>query len=318
MNTDSSKSNSIAFSYLEFGSIDPSFGKKTVYDFRTNAKAYDWLMHARYSNDLFTYHKMIQGLCSNDFNDITDIYANEIHHADDFVFNLNKIMALELVGSSFFELGQTLFGCIDGMEFIRQLQLMLKLPPIQVDLSCINWFGYDVSQFFNFMAKLMHEQYNVFTTDIRSQIPVYYDVFFAKGVTLLYAIRSGSEFFDYVRRSKITIFDYSFSLDDGIDNYIGTGKSVRYLSKSEFVEVYQQILESGKDIWVRGNSKADLDRGLFYIEGIVACDDLASRFILRQKNWIASFSANNHDLYSVLIHNKNEEYWRWVRLSSLL
>ena len=104
MNTDSSKSNSIAFSYLEFGSIDPSLGKKTVDDFRTNAKAYDWLMHARYSNDLFAYHKMIQGLCSNDFNDITDIYANEIHHADDFVFNLNKIMALELVGSSFMNL----------------------------------------------------------------------------------------------------------------------------------------------------------------------------------------------------------------------
>ena len=318
MNTDSSKLNSIAFSYLEFGSIDPHLGKKTVYDFRTNAKAYDWLMHARYSNDLFSYHRMIRLLCDNEFNDIADIYANEIHHADDFVFNLNKLMALELVGSSFFELGQTLFGCIDGMEFIRQLQLTLELPSTQVDLSRVNWFGYDISPFFNLMARLMHEKYKVITTDVPSETPTGYDVFFAKGVTLLYAIRSGVELFDYIKHSEITVFDYSFSLGDKKDNYIGTGKCVRYLSKGEFVEVYQQILESGKDIWVRGNSKADLDRGLFYIEGIVACDDLASRFILRQGEWIASFSANNHDLYSTLIHNKNEEYWRWVRLSSLL
>ncbi|MCJ8215694.1 hypothetical protein [Aeromonas veronii] len=318
MNTDYLKSKSIAFSYLEFGAIDPHLGKKTVYDFRTNAKAYDWLMHARYSNDLFSYHRMSQLLCDNEFNDIADIYTDEIHHNDDFVFNLNKVMALELVGSSFFELGQTLFGCIDGMEFIRQLQLTLELPSIQVDLSHVNWFGYDISPFFNLMAKLMHEKYKVITTDTPSGIPASYDVFFAKGITLLYAIRTGSELFDYIKHSKITVFDYSFSLCAAKDIYIGTGKCIRYLSKDEFTEVYQQILKSGKDIWVRGNSKADLDRGLFYMEGIVACDDLASQFILRQEKWRASFSVNNHDLYSSLIHNKNEEYWRWVRLSSLL
>ncbi|ELM3751990.1 hypothetical protein ACET96_11975 [Aeromonas dhakensis] len=318
MNTDSLKSKSIAFSYLEFGSIDPELGKRTVYDFRTNAKAYDWLMHARYSNDLFSYHRMIRLLCSNEFNDIANIYSDEIHHADDFVFNINKLMALELIGSSFFELGQTLFGCIDGMEFIQQLQLALELPSIQVDLSSINWFGYDISPFFNLMAKLMHEKYQVITTDASSEIPISYDVFFAKGVTLLYAIRSGYELFDYIKNSKITVFDYSFSLGTAKESYIGTGKFVRYLSKDEFTEVYQQILQSGKDIWVRGNSKADLDRGLFYMEGIVACDDLASQFILRQNKWMASFSAKNHNLYSTLIHNKNEEYWRWVRLSSLL
>ncbi|EQB2601933.1 hypothetical protein [Aeromonas salmonicida] len=318
MNNDSLKSKSIAFSYLEFGSIDPHLGKKTVYDFRTNAKAYDWLMHARYSNDLFSYHRMTQLLCDNEFNDIADIYADEIHHADDFVFNLNKLMALELVGFSFFELGQTLFGCIDGMEFIRQLQRTLELPPIQVDLSSINWFGYDTSPFFNLMAKLTHEKYKVITTDLPSVIPTGYDVFFVKGVTLLYAIRNGSELFDYIQKSKITVFDYSFSLSSAKDNYIGTGKCVRYLSKDEFIGVYQKILQSGKDIWVRGNSKVDLDRGLFYIEGIVADDDLASQFIIRQNKWMASFSANNHDLYSTLIHNKDEEYWGWVRLSSLL
>jgi hypothetical protein len=304
------------FTYLEFGSIDPFQGGKQVYDFRVKEKAYDWLMHARYSNDIFAYKQMTDALVKENFAEVIELFKSEVHHENDFIINLNKKIALDVTSDSFLELGQTLFGCIDSIEFINQLEAFLSLKTTRgINLTDITWYGLDISAFFNFMAKKMHEKYKVNTAVKLSDMAVTYDVFFAKGITLLYAINSASELFDFVSKAKIAVFDYSVSLGEQEDSYIGTGKPVRFLSKVEFDSFYQMVRETGKDIWVRGNSKADVDNNRLYIEGIICDERHALDFIKKQTDWILTMQVKLPNLYSGLVHNKTPEYWTWSKLS---
>lgn len=304
------------FTYLEFGSISPQKGEKEVYDFRVNEKAYDWLMHARYSNDIFAYKQMTDELLRLNLEGVISTFKSEIHHDNDFIFNLNKKIALDVTGGSFFELGQTLYGCIDTIDFINKLEK--HLLPHHTPATClknVDWFGVDISSFFNFMAEKMHEGYKIKTSTVLSEISENYDVFFAKGITLLYAINSANELFNLISRAKISVFDYSVSLTEQEDSYIGTGKSVRFLSKVEFDSFYRMIRESGKEIWVRGNSKPDFETNRLYLEGIIADDCMAKDFIEKQNSWILTLQNKESTLYDALIHNKDPEYWTWSKLS---
>tara|TARA_R110002167_G_scaffold126730_3_gene307739 strand:+ start:14189 stop:15157 length:969 start_codon:yes stop_codon:yes gene_type:complete len=304
------------FTYLEFGSIDSHKGNKEVYDFRVNEKAYDWLMHARYSNDIFAYKQMTDALKAGNIDDIIYLFKSEIHHENDFIFNLNKKIALDISGGSFLELGQTLFGCIDTIEFINRLEKFL-LPHLGKanSLENVNWFGLDISPFFNFMAKKMHKEYKVNTGTVLTDLSENYDVFFAKGITLLYAINSANELFNFVSKAKISVIDYSVSLGEQEDSYIGTGKSVRFLSQNEFDSFYQMILNSGKDIWVRGNSKPDFEKNRMYIEGIITDEIHAQSFIKKQRDWVLTMQNKEPKLFDALVHNKDPEYWTWSKLS---
>lgn len=304
--------------YLEFGSINLHEGKKEVYDFRINGKAYDWLMHARYSNDIFAYKQMAGALLALNFDDLIDTFKNEIHHDNDFVFNLNKKIALDVTGGSFFELGQTLFGCIDTIDFINELEkYLLPESTLVTCLKNVDWFGVDISEFFNFMAEKMHEGYKVKTSTSLVETSKNYDVFFAKGITLLYAINSADELFKLISKAKVSVFDYSVSLTEQVDSYIGTGKPVRFLSKVEFDSFYQMVRASGKEIWVRGNSKPDYKINRLYIEGIIATDSIAQDFIEKQKSWILTLKNKEPKLYEVFVHNKSVEYMTWSRLSDI-
>ena len=101
------------FSYLEFGAIDPQQGTKELHDFRTHGKAYDWLMHARYSNDLMAYYKMISLHDEKRWAEIGALYWDEVHHPEDFWLNIQKLVGLSLFDKpSFFELGSArVAGC---------------------------------------------------------------------------------------------------------------------------------------------------------------------------------------------------------------
>ena len=304
------------FSYLEFGSIDSLNGKRIVYDYRTHNKAYEWLMHARYSNDIVSYKHMQQAISKFDEESCIDIFKTEIHHQDDLVVNNNKLLALSISGGSFFELGQTLFGCIDGMEFLTGLNEKIIGFKEEVDLRKVKWLGVDISDFFNMLAPMLHAQYDikVSTEYIKSSV----DVFFAKGITLLYAIRSAQQLSDFVLDSKISIFDYSFSLNDEKFTQVGTGKDVSYLSKDEFLIFYDNVRSAGKDIWVRNNSGPKESTDLFYFEGVVCDESLAKLYISKQTSWYTTFKEASPLLYSSLVHQRGEEYWSWSKLSDVM
>jgi hypothetical protein len=242
-----------AFSYLEFGSIDLDKGKKHVWDFRLHQQAYDWLMHARYSNDLITYMKLSERIGSASPHEITDEYKKGIHHPDDFAVNFGKLCALAIMSgtsenASFFELGQTIFGCIEGMEFCQKIINKLDLDFPYLLLDKVQWLGVDISDFFNRLAVLMHSRYDVKTSDIVQKSDLSADVFFAKGVTLLYAVREPLQLLDMLSYGKISLFDYSFAMDGPQEMTLGTGKQIVYMA---YEDCKKQMGEGGKLILVR-------------------------------------------------------------------
>ncbi|OGT98227.1 MAG: hypothetical protein A2X80_06645 [Geobacteraceae bacterium GWB2_52_12] len=270
-----------AFSYLEFGSIDMCKGKKHVWDFRMHQQAYDWLMHARYSNDLITYIKLCERVGVASISEIAGEYREGIHHPDDFLVNYGKLCALAVMSgamgkASFFELGQTLFGCIEGMEFCQKVIRAMDLEFPYLSLENVHWRGVDISDFFNRLAVLMHARYDVEASDVlKAELPA--DVFFAKGVTLLYAIREPLQLCDTLNYGKLSLFDYSFAMDGPQEMTLGTGKQIVYLA---YDDCKKQLEESGKQLYVRrSRSNYDASSNRIFVDGVYGDERHCRKYI---------------------------------------
>jgi len=232
-------------SYLEFGEIDLVKGKKEVWDFRLHQQAYDWLMLGRYATDLLTYIKMADALHHMPFSAIFEMYNKEVHHGDDASSNLAKLIGIGVTTntekpSSFFELGQTIFGCIEGIAFYHKLLEKQGIEFPKIGLSTVEWYGMDISVLFNQLSVRMHQDLKIWTMCALSDISDSVDVFFSKGITLLYSIRSLGEFFDMINKGRCSIFDYSFSIGRCEDTTIGSGKTVRYLNLNDVIKEYRK------------------------------------------------------------------------------
>lgn len=244
------KSNIMA--YLEFGEINIIEGKKKVWDFRLHQKAYDWLMLSRYANDVLAFNAMKKMIGVKPEQAIIDYFNKEVHHDDEMAVHLAQDIAIAvtqdepvLTAPSFYELGQTIFGCIEGMELYHDLLDHLGIECPQINFKNIEWFGVDISKMFNELSVTFHKEYKVKTMPLQSELPQKMDVFFSKGITLLYAIRDLSDLFNTIRKGRLAVFDYSFSMDKIEDTTIGSGKTVRYLLLSDFIDEkkkYEEVL----------------------------------------------------------------------------
>ncbi|MCB0323723.1 MAG: hypothetical protein KDD69_09130 [Bdellovibrionales bacterium] len=240
-----SDTNNKFFSYLEFGSICLESQSKHVWDFRLHETAYDWFMLARYANDMQAYEELIRVLRSGrppaSIELVSTKYAQEIHHSDDLERNLSKVIALALLTGnserSFYELGHTLFGCIEGMSFLLNLleSLSIEIPPLC--LQDVRWYGRDISALFNSLAIKLHSNFSVRTSQSEAELPSAFDVFFAKGVTLLYATENPDQLFSEISKGTCALFDYSFPVDEQRSRVIGTGKKVTHVCFHEFADL---------------------------------------------------------------------------------
>lgn len=231
---------SSAITYLEFGEIDIAKGKKKIWEFQLHQKAYDWLMLSRYANDLHAFISMGEKLSKDALKDMMDIYNREVHHGAEASLHLAKIIGLETtrkgsVSQSFYELGQTIFGCIEGMEFYQAFLRYLDVYSPETNLQAVEWYGVDISEMFNRLSKTFHREYKIHTMLEPSSLPDRMDVFFSKGISLLYAVRTISQLFGIIRKGRCSIFDYSLTLGKEEDTTIGSGKMVRYLSFDDFM-----------------------------------------------------------------------------------
>jgi hypothetical protein len=269
-------------SYLEFGAFDLKRSTKDVWDFRLHQKAYDWLMNARYANDLVTYLRLKEMLESDAYSTLAALYAEEMHHPNDASLNLSKLCALAALQdgaegrpASFWELGQTLFGCIEGMSFCQALLQRLSVDMPSVNLHEAMWYGLDISDFFNRLSRLMHADYKVTTTTTTDAIPDGVDVFFAKGVTLLYACPQVDRLLALMQRARCSLFDYSFALGGAQTSKIGTGKTVTYL---DYEEVAVEVERAGFAFHVRCNrSSFDRETGRMFVECLVGDSECVQR-----------------------------------------
>jgi len=309
-----------AFSYLEFGSIDMQKGKKHVWDFRLHQQAYDWLMHARYSNDLITYMKLRERIGMASLSEIAEEYREGIHHPDDFLVNFGKLCALAVMSgasgkATFFELGQTIFGCIEGMEFCQEVIRAMDLDFPYLSLEKVRWRGVDISDFFNRLAVLMHAGYDVETSDSVQKAELAADVFFAKGVTLLYAIREPSQLCDTLNYGKLSLFDYSFAMDGSQDMTLGTGKQIVYLA---YDDCKKHLEESGKQLYVRrSRSNYDASNNRIFIDGVYGDEWNCRKYIELDTLIRTAVEAQNAagGYSTVLFNNSSFGVSDWAHLS---
>lgn len=310
-------------SFLEFGhiNIDKDDPQKQIWDFRTGQKAYDWFMLARYMNDLYTYRKLIMLIEEEKLEEVSSLYKSEIHHKNDASLNLQKYLALTLFEKSktpsFFELGQTLFGCIEGILFAQKiLECFRIIDDEYVDLKNVDWFGVDISSLFNFVSKRLYADFKVHTF-----LPSQYqkrdtNVFFAKGVTLLYACKSLDDFITLLDSADIAVFDYSFSTLGDYSKTIGTGAVVHYCSLWRFLEHYKL---SKKRMYIRAKM-SKLNGDLLYIEAIYGLDALCLEFIKKDtgaRERLANITDKHNVLKTLLNEDENGDAV-WLELEKFL
>lgn len=274
------KSNIIT--YLEFGEINIVEGKKKVWDFRLHQKAYDWLMLGRYMNDILSYQSMSEQLGVTSLSEIARTHKDEIHHADETSLSLSKLIALHLFskksgGISFFDFGQTIFGCIEGMEFCQKLARFLEVDfPLQ-DIKKVQWYGVDISEMFNKVAMIIHSDYKVTTAVDFSHMPDRFDVFYSKGITLLYAVRSAEELYNILNKGTCSIFDYSFTLSGEQTTTVGSGKTIKYFDYKDFSDIRKR---NKRKLYVRKKkSFYDKQNDRIFVDCVYADEDICREFM---------------------------------------
>lgn len=322
MNTNYNDPSSVV-SFLEFGAVSTDPSIKKIYDFRTGQQAYDWFMHARYSADLACYVRMLQLAKEGRYAELGDEYTSHIHHRDDFSTHLSKWAALQAATNdhpAFYEHGQTLFGCIEGIELCDCLlrRAGVTLPRPELGVRQVRWEGFDISDFFNVMAQRLHQGYDVITSSALTPPASPRSVAFAKGVTLLYAIRSPEDFFSLFGTAECGVFDLSLSLRDDTDSFIGTGKQIRYLSLSSFLDAYQAQRPSGCEIRVRSltSGPRDSDSRLFF-EGVIGrSKDVLDRFVAADSTFRSGLNSALPELANTLLPYPGNNYFEWTEFSS--
>ncbi len=258
----SSELNSLT--YLEFGAIDLKNSKKKVYDFRLHDEAYDFLMLARYMKDYIVFKNLIKS--DAPLPNKMEKYGKDVHTRD--IYNtFNKLAAMNVLCRqegrkvSFTELGSTLMGAIEALEFVKKEGNQLAADFSNVDLATdINYIGIDISELLNSVAKDLHGDYQLETLINKSEFTAKTDIFFAKGVSILYAIDTVDELVDVFTRAKVSNFDYSFSLIEPHKIIIGSGKNVQYLNIVEFVKAFRRI-DPDLDLFLEESSITIVEEG---------------------------------------------------------
>lgn len=198
--------------YLDFGMTQG--GRRVSYDYYEGQQAYDLFMGARYLHDLIAYRS------GN---------VDAVHHPEDLRDQLRKYCALVACRAdtrrlSYYEIGSSVFGVIDALNFLDR-----KYG--ELNTSSIAWHGVDNSAFMNGMARATHDTYDIQLRDRPAALPC--DVFFAKGVSLLYALDDEALFCDVLANCQIAIFDYTFARGERITEVVGTGLPVTFLNLDE-------------------------------------------------------------------------------------
>lgn len=196
--------------YLEFGY--QKGGKKVPYDTREYQDAYDFFMVSRYLKDIIAYRT---GKVEN------------VHHKEDMEDNIKKYTALLVCNDNshqlvFYEIGSSLMGVIDSLEYLNRKYKRLNVKQIL-------FAGADNSDMMNAVAEYLHNGYKLsLFKDIRI-LPC--DLFFAKGISLLYALEDEKLFCDILKKARIAIFDYTFSRSSKpIKDFAVSGKPITFLS----------------------------------------------------------------------------------------
>lgn len=242
--------------YLEFGKLEGK--KRIVYDIREEQEAYDFFMVARYLKDMIAYRT---GSIKN------------VHKKEDLDDNIKKYSALSVCKrfsklSVYYEVGSTLMGVIDSLEFLNKKFKRLNVKDIL-------FVGVDNSDMINHVASYTHGGYKLKLYKTIKIVKC--NLFFAKGVSLLYSFNDEQLFCSVLKNSDIAIFDYTFSLGKQIKDFVGTGKSVTFLSIDKCKKYLKQ---DDKELILNPSNRIDNnDKNKVTYECIYGVKDLIKNYL---------------------------------------
>ena len=163
------------------------------------------------------------------------------------------------------------------MELYQDILNHFKIECQQINFENIDWYGVDISDMFNELSKTFHQGYSVKTMLHQSELPEKMDVFFSKGITLLYAVRNLEELFYTIKKGRLAVFDYSFALSNQFDTTIGSGKTVRYLELNDFIKELENHEEK---LYVkRSNSKIIKETNRLWVDCIFGEESICKKYI---------------------------------------
>lgn len=260
------------FTFLEFGSMDPHTSKRDVWDLRLHEEAYDFFMLSRYMKDLVILRRLLR-FDSSTLSPLIrgyreGVFTNDLYNA------IFRLAALEVMAPgrkdtvTLTEFGSTLLGGIESIAFVQKLLALLGAPTHV--LEHVHYLGVDISELLNDVAVEIHPDHEVRTVTRATDLPERADVFFAKGVSLLYgadSLSALSEIFSTVR--GIATFDYSMALRVPISKTLGTGKKVTYLTTGEVIGALREA-HPDKELYVQTSTsrvvaEGEILRGVFIL-----------------------------------------------------
>ena len=201
-------------------------------------------------------------------------------------FNLFKIFSLGSIFWIAFTKHETIKAAeeidANSMSYFKILyHALLKhynLSNFEYNSNKITWYGVDISEMFNELSIMLHKDLDVKTSLDTSILPKVVDVFFSKGITLLYAIRDVNSLFKTINSGRLSIFDYSFSLKHNEDITIGSGKTVRYLFLNDFIN---ELNNNNTKLFLvkKANSKFIEDHNRLWLDCVYGEIDLVKNFV---------------------------------------
>lgn len=139
------------------------------------------------------------------------------------------------------ELGSTLLGCIDAINYIQALLSHLSPEYTALNAHQILFQGIDISDLLNRAAIALHPTNKIDCYLSFEEYTENANVTFAKGVSLLYALPTISDFIRFLRQSEISLFDYSLSIKESQQAILGTGKKVIYFDLNDVLNACQGL-----------------------------------------------------------------------------
>ena len=136
-------------------------------------------------------------------------------------------------------------------------------------------------------------------------------VFFAKGVSLLYALTEIEQLVGIIGRSEISIFDYTFMKGESVQTSIGTGKNVTYLNINDLY----RLLPDEKVVYAR-TDKVQEDNEKLYCELIVGEKKIIDEFIGVQHQLLNQIKLKTPQLFSLMARTEGANI-EWKLLNSL-
>mgnify|MGYP006893775575 FL=1 len=209
----------------------------------------------------------------------------------------------------------TVFGCIEGIRFCQDLLSHQFIEFKNVDLAEIEWHGIDNSAMMNSLARSLHQTNKIFTYERLDDKTSHCDLFFAKGVSLLYQIRSTNEFRQIISQARLSLFDYSLSLSGSTNKVLGTGKEIQYLDLNDAINVIEAL--NDKVMMVRlSNTRIDYDKNRLFLDAAFGETPLVNEYIKEDKRVRGAIESvdKSGTIAETILHPSHNPSEGWVGL----